>query len=165
MGGYRPDLPFACSGVVLALELQRDARFNIRNNSPDPLDIPNRAALKTAYLAHAHTASHRLSRGEGSDWACDALDALVKNDPDAAWPLIVEIVNDAADDPTLAYIAAGPLEELIVLHSSAVIDRIESTAATNGQLRRALSGVWLQGNVPSQVFERLAVLIKGELPL
>jgi len=129
------------------------------------MDLHNRADLKTAYLAHAHTVSHRLSRGEGSVWACDALDALVKNDPDAAWPLIVEIVNDAADDPTLAYIAAGPLEELIVLHSSAVIDRIESTAATNGQLRRALGGVWVQGNVPSQVFERLAALTKREPPL
>src|SRR4026209_1082929 len=116
------------------------------------LDLPERAALKAAYLAHAHRVSHQLSRGEDTAWACDALDALVKNDPDAAWPLIVEIFNDAADDSTLAYIATGPLEELIVLHSSEVIDRIESTAATNGQLRRALSGVWVQGNIPSQVF-------------
>jgi hypothetical protein len=121
--------------------------------------------LQVAYLVHAFGASHGQGHREDATWARDALDAMVRNDPDAAWPLLIDLVNSSPDDATLAYIAAGPLEDLIVLHGVTMIDRIESTAATNGRLRRALTGVWVEGDILPQLFERLKALTRSESPL
>ena len=51
-------------------------------------------------------------------------------------------IRRAGGDATLAYIAAGPLEDLIVQHGEQFMDRIELEAGREPKVRRALRGVW-----------------------
>ena len=58
----------------------------------------------------------------------------------------------------LAYIAAGPLEDLLKLHGLHVIARVEQESKTDVRLQLALSGVW--GIVPGHpLFERWYALM------
>ena len=61
----------------------------------------------------------------------------------------VEIQNE-----TLAFIAAGPLEELLCKAGPEFIDRIEHEAKFNRQFGKMLTGVWLSG-VKLDVRERV----------
>jgi hypothetical protein len=121
----------------------------------------DRGELVTAYLAHARSASSGNS-DSGLDWATDEVEALVRRDPDSAWPLMLEMIRLADNDQVLAYIAAGPLENLVVLHGPHVIDRIEAWAAADGKFRRALTGVWVEGFVPDDIKRRLETIIRHE---
>ena len=49
----------------------------------------------------------------------------------------------------LAYVAAGPLEDLVCRAGPDFIDRIEHEAKFNRQFGRMLTGVWLNGADPA----------------
>ena len=120
--------------------------------------------MTEAYLAHARnvtrgTADRRLN------CAVDAVEDLVRRDPDAAWAVVVELISRADDDAILAYIAAGPLENLVVLHGTQVIGRIEAHAAADSRFRRALTGIWVEGDVPEEISKRLELIVRDASPL
>jgi hypothetical protein len=120
--------------------------------------------LVTAYLQHAAaTVSGRAT--DGTFWAWEAVDGLRCRDPLAALDLAFEAVRRSEDDATLAYIAAGPLEDLIVDHGERFIDRIEMEAAREPRFRRALRGVWGRDRMLPNVAERLERVIANEPPL
>jgi hypothetical protein len=73
---------------------------------------------------------------------------LVSRDADDGWRITCILVNSAPSDEALAYVAAGPLKDLLKKHGSAVIDWIEEESRLNDRLRLALSGVWLQQDDP-----------------
>jgi len=100
----------------------------------------------------------RSGRGE-------ALDELRCRDPQTALDLVFEAVRRSEDDATLAYIAAGPLEDLIVDHGDRFIDRIDLEASQEPRFRRALRGVWGHDRMSPDVAERLARLVVNEPPL
>jgi hypothetical protein len=52
------------------------------------------------------------------------------------------LINPASSDKALAFIAAGPLEDLLKKHGPVVIDCIENESEENARLQLALSGVW-----------------------
>lgn len=81
-------------------------------------------------------------------WALETVDAMVTDDPDQAWDLACVLVDMASSDEALAYVAAGPLEELLKKHGPAVIDRVEDMSRGNDRLRLALSGVWISPGDP-----------------
>jgi hypothetical protein len=86
------------------------------------------------------------------------VDALVQDDPTEAWEVTRILVNTAPSDEALAYVAAGPLEELLHRHGSVLIDRIEEESRGNERLQLALSGVWgLDRDSP--VFDRWYALM------
>jgi hypothetical protein len=66
------------------------------------------------------------------------------------------------DEDILAYVAAGPLEDLLVRHPYAFIDRIESLARNDAHFRRAMSGVWGWNSIPSELRTRLDTLLGDE---
>ncbi len=73
------------------------------------------------------------------------VDDLVREDPERAWPVILVILERIAPDPaskSFQLLAAGPLEDLLVHHGSAFIDRIESEARKRPSFRLLLCGVW-----------------------
>ena len=70
------------------------------------------------------------------------VDVLVQDDPTEAWEVTLILVNTAPSDEALAYVAAGPLEELLHRHGSVLIDRIEEESRGNERLQLALSCVW-----------------------
>lgn len=86
------------------------------------------------------------------------MDTLVRDDPTEAWEITRILVNEAPSDEALAYVAAGPLEELLHRHGSVLIDRIEEESQENARLQLALSGVWgLDRSSP--VFDRWYALM------
>jgi hypothetical protein len=84
------------------------------------------AELIAGYLAHAMTTTRDGTDAEHFE-AHEELDQLVSDDPERAWPVIREIVRRISpeDEDILAYVAAGPLEDLLARHSDTFIDRIE----------------------------------------
>jgi hypothetical protein len=79
---------------------------------------------------------------------------LLEADPQAAWMMILELIDKAPNDEILAYVAAGPLEDFIKLHAADYIDRIEESARTNATMKRALRGVWLT-HLSAELLDRI----------
>jgi hypothetical protein len=77
--------------------------------------------------------------------------------------VVLELIERAEDEAVLAFIAAGPLENLIAAHGAVLIERIESRAA-NKTFRRALSGVWGEGRISPDVLSRVRRLVRDEPP-
>lgn len=119
--------------------------------------------LAIAYLAHAAT---RTRDGTDAEWfeAADELDSLITEEPERAWPIICDVIrripHDA--DDILAYVAAGPLEDLLNRHPHAFIDRIEVLAREDAHFRRAVSGVWGWNSIPAEIRQRLDDLLGDE---
>jgi hypothetical protein len=90
------------------------------------------------------------AKHEEDRWARDEVDTLVDSDPGTAWDVTCALLSKASS--ALAYIAAGPLENLLKRHGPAVIDRIEDESRRNGRVRLALSGAWIRP--ADAVFER-----------
>lgn len=117
--------------------------------------------LVSAYLDHAEAVSLRREARDVPP-AEDRLDDLVRNDPEAAWPIVKELIRRARADEVLAYIAAGPLENLLCYHPHAFIDRVEALAASDAHFRWALSGVWGWERMPDDVLARIDALLGNE---
>ena len=116
------------------------------------------------YLAHA---SECFRDGDRDRYfaAWEQVYSMVHEQPDEAWTLILELIDRASDELTLAYIAAGPLEDLINWHGPASIDRIEARALADPKFRRALRGVWPREGPDNEVVRRVLFLVKDEPPL
>ena len=128
-----------------------------------PTNESERLRLIDAYLSYAKS----LCRDEMNDadyWAVDVVRDIVARDAEAAWPIVLELIGRAEDDEVLAFIAAGPLEDLLIAHGPQLIDRIEARAATDKTLRRALSGVWGESQMSDLVLQRLKLLVRDEPP-
>jgi hypothetical protein len=104
-------------------------------------------------LADVYLRRHHQKREEDS-WVLASVDEIVRNEPDKALELTLMLLKKAGDDDeVLAFVAAGPLEDLLKMHGFRVIDRIEQEAKGDLPLQLALSGVWgiTRG---SPIFER-----------
>src|SRR5579864_8917866 len=112
----------------------------------------SREDLASTYLRHY------ILKQQEDGWAIRELNTLVQDDPTEAWEVTRILVNTAPSDEALAYVAAGPLEELLHRHGSVLIDRIEEESRGNERLQLALSGVWgLDRDSP--VFDRWYALM------
>src|SRR5215472_12798330 len=67
----------------------------------------SREQLASTYLRY-----HTLKRDEDF-WAFEAMDNLVRVNPSEAWEVTQILVSTASSDEALAYVAAGPLENLL----------------------------------------------------
>ena len=102
-----------------------------------------------AYLRHVARAVNGDLLGEDPDR--DGFEVLfnpllteVPQNSDLALDVAVQLVNAAPDDESLAYIAAGPLQSVIVDAGPQVIGKVETLAQTNPRFRQALAAVGLQ---------------------
>ena len=92
-------------------------------------------------LAEAYLRSHRGSDNDEDFWAWEEVQRLVKDDPDAAWRVTLLLLDKAASDAEVGYVAAGPLEDFIDVHGHAACDRIDEVVDRNQRLQLALSTV------------------------
>ena len=117
--------------------------------------------LVGGYLAHAETS---MRDGTDAEWftAQEELDSRITDEPERAWPVICEIIQRVSADDILAYVAAGPLEDLLVRHPYAFIDRVETLAEQDPHFRRAVSGVWGWAQMPAEIRKRLDALLGDE---
>ncbi len=86
------------------------------------------------------------------------VDTLVNNDPKNALELLATIIDCCKDNKELAYVAAGPLENLFVYHGYAIIDKIKEKADCSEKMQLALSGVWLDEDEDTIFFRWLELL-------
>jgi len=82
----------------------------------------------TTYLHYFET------KQETDFWAVDEVDTRVLRDPEKGWEITRTLVNRALTEEALAYIAAGPLEDLLNHHGAAVMVQIEQECLTNDNL-------------------------------
>jgi hypothetical protein len=74
---------------------------------PDrPLSLEERSRLVRTFIRYTN------DHGKNREWSTHRLDELVRYHPEEAWAVVQEVL-DLVDDDALAYVAAGPLEDLI----------------------------------------------------
>ncbi|GLH76388.1 hypothetical protein SSBR45G_12960 [Bradyrhizobium sp. SSBR45G] len=110
-------------------------------------------------LARAWIDYHRLPQREANAHplfsAWETLDALVRDQPEAAWPIIRDLWALDPSDRMLALIAAGPVEDLLCQHGADFIGRIEQLARQEPVVRKMLGAVWGQSRMADDVWRRL----------
>jgi uncharacterized glyoxalase superfamily protein PhnB len=87
--------------------------------------------------------------------ASERLTHLIADDPEAAWSLVLLLVNSAPSDAALEYVGAGPLEDLLCEHGPKLIDRVEAAALQEPRVSRALANVWGHNRMDAVVRERV----------
>jgi len=87
-------------------------------------------------------------------WAWEDFNATIHKNPDQALKLILEVLDRNQSPQILANLAAGPLEDLLVFHGSAIIDRVEKLARQAPMFRKLLGGVW-KNDIENDVWLRL----------
>jgi hypothetical protein len=95
--------------------------------------------IADAYVVHFRTKS------ESTEWANEAvLDFTLHKQWEEAWQVVLAIARSESELETevLAFVAAGPLEDIICKAGPEFIDRVEHEAKFNRQFGRLLTGVW-----------------------
>ena len=160
----RSDRMLRRAGFVVFSEVA-GPRYPLRTYLRDGLQRTNTGTahdeLVDAYLHYAEAVSLHGYRGD-LPAAWDQMRNLLANDPEGAWQVIQALVRRCIRDEVLAYIAAGPLEDLLCAHPLVFIDRVESLARTDLHFRRALSGVWGWERMPPEVLARIDAILAGE---
>lgn len=74
-------------------------------------------------------------------WAWEEVHSAVEADLNGGWKVILLLLERAASDRDVHYVAAGPLEDLIDLYGHKALDLAEEECKDNARLRVALSTV------------------------
>ncbi len=129
------------------------------------LDHPCETAgrLDPARVARAFLELYRFTYGTSPDpaaaearqWAYNCIEALRYTDPDLALDVVLLALGMTGEDDEIAFLAAGPMEDLIVDAGEQVIGRVEAEAMRNPGFRRLLSGIWSQGTSGTEVWRRV----------
>ena len=122
--------------------------------------VPDFADLAAGYWENYRraTSEDRTVRksADQTQWAWEAIEELVCREPENAIAALTVLADAAPDDAALAYLGAGPVENLLRDCSSAVvIDRVEGAAARNANFRKALRCAWFDDHVSPAVAKRL----------
>jgi len=95
-------------------------------------DSPRDEELVAAYLRHFATKDRALY------WAWERFQGYVTADPRKAWELTLQLIAAAPDARALAYVAAGPLEDLLYARAPMFIDEVERLADSDPRFLSAL---------------------------
>lgn len=100
-----------------------------------------------AYWEH-YDAARSANRGKRLEadrtfWAWEAVDHEVSVPSERIFELLLALARAAKDDEALAYLGAGPIEDLITRHGSQLLDGIDQWARRDPAFRKALSDVWI----------------------
>lgn len=110
-------------------------------------------SLSAAWLAWHHAAKGSSAKDEHF-WAFETMADLCHDDPETCFELIEKIRKADGSDWILANLAAGPLEDLLSQHGARFIDRIETLARQDPQMRRLLGGIW-RSDIPDAIWHRV----------
>jgi hypothetical protein len=81
-----------------------------------------------------------LNSPPGDRWS--KLNDAAREDPEAAWCAILNLLERDLTDEQISLLAAGPLEDLLSEHGAAFIDRVEQEVSANKRFDHLLGGVW-----------------------
>jgi hypothetical protein len=82
-----------------------------------------------------------LRRRDEDFWAWEEVHRMAETDLYEGWKITLLLLEKAASDNDVCYIAAGPLEDLIDFHGHKALDLIEQQCENNSRLQFALSQV------------------------
>lgn len=111
--------------------------------------MKNTDELVDAYLRYKERKDEDL-------WAFEEMDNLIREKPIEAQDVILKLIDKALDDNTLAFIAAGPLEDLLIHHGEEVIDWVEKNARQNNKFAQCLAGVW-ESSIKKDIWKRITL--------
>lgn len=116
------------------------------------------------HLVETWIEHHRVGRARGkipdeTFWAWNRLYEITLDEPELAWEMILQILATDQTDVTIENLAAGPLEDFLVYHGKAYIDRIERQARIDPAFNELLGGVWRNAISP-EVWSRVQKIRK-----
>lgn len=122
--------------------------------------------MKTAVstLAAAYLREFVSSAAEDF-WAVDEVNARVSHGDDLAdaWA-VTEALIEAADEDSLGYVGAGPLEDFVRRFGARHLPMIEGRARQDAKFRACLGTIWLQsGDLPPDVLDRIVRASGGRI--
>ncbi|MGO4702965.1 DUF6869 domain-containing protein [Dyella sp. 2RAB6] len=82
------------------------------------------------------------------------LGRLAREDPLECLRLVIEIIDTDGSDLVISNVAAGPLENVIVMNGSLVIGEIEKVSRLNESFKKALGMVWPR-DTPDDIWRRV----------
>ncbi len=88
-------------------------------------------------------------------WATELLFDKISNDPETAWALVLELIENAPENDALGWVGAGPLEDLLSERGADFIERVEVLARQNDRFRDCLASVWGWSRMPPEVYSRM----------
>jgi hypothetical protein len=134
--------------------IARPTELDLAYYRPPPLDIPK--LVETWFL------NYQSIRG----WS--EFETLIKEEPVAAWPLVLEIVHRGPLHGLTAFDTMSPLLRLLRRHGPMVIDRLEDSARDSVLLRRCLwrmraqqSTTPTEDDIAPDVWPRIASAARG----
>lgn len=110
---------------------------------------PNNAEVVSSYF------KHHLEHDSSLFWAWKEVHDVILEDPEKGWQLIQELLQAAPSADCISYVATGPLEGLLNNNGKDFIARIKAQAKTNKRLLYALSGVYTNEPILSEIKEFL----------
>lgn len=123
------------------------------------MNTEERERLITAWIANAQ-AERGTAEYEQNDWADSRLGDLMRRepedggDPQAAWEIVLAINERPMSGKAIALLAAGPLEDFLVYHGDAFIERVEEQARRDPVFNHLLGGVW-RNAISDSVWQRV----------
>ena len=87
-------------------------------------------------------------------WAYCDLDRMIDDEPELAWPIILEILRRNQSTAILEVLSAGPVEDILARHGEAFIERVEHEAKINEDFATLLGGVW-QNTMSDEIYARV----------
>lgn len=95
-------------------------------------------------------------------WAYEKVTELVESPDGLAF--VNELIQACHNDAEIAYVAAGPLEDLITKHHLEIKNALIELVRKEKKMRQAVQGVWLtEGSAPRKTLDE--ILKKFDLKL
>jgi hypothetical protein len=121
-------------------------------------DQDGETRLIARYFEHWRTKDEELFD------AWDEVYEITHYEPERGWALVLKLLEAAPDDRALCYVAAGPLEDLIVIHGERLLPLIVAAIATNARLRDAIPAVWGADRTATEVVEGIRRAMRDAPP-
>jgi hypothetical protein len=122
--------------------------------APNSPKQPTDDEIVSGYLAN-------YAGEQSAFWAFEEACELLSRDPERLWRIALRLIQQAPDDAALAYVAAGPLEDLLAFHGPTFIQRVEDLARRDSRFLLALAGVWGQVRLSPEIRARVEAIQAG----
>lgn len=106
--------------------------------------MPSLSEVVIMYLVHYRT------KDESLEWAWHYAEKATRN-LEGGLSLCLALIEAAENDEELAYVAAGPVEDLLNRVGIPAIEAFEVPARRSLKVRNALAGVWLRPDAAAYV--------------
>jgi hypothetical protein len=117
---------------------------------PQPAEL---ATLADGWLSYWLAPNGSPTRASFS-WVMDREYELVREEPEVALLLILEVLRRNQSNQILQVLSAGPHEDLLAKHGERIIVAVEREAKINPSFATLLGGVW-QNDMSTDVWARV----------